>query len=339
MPIESNTRFDDQYHQQVIASTDLTIDDHRRFPKTDLMAQHRSDDAREYDSLVDDFGANAVPKPQVDSTNRLATALGFNECGPDEVCHMQALLDGSLKPTQFATLGLAAVDLDYDRIQDILDEVLGSATDPGTPTASTLMPALETTTVDADSIEVAPKPEFVAAPADTAIPRQIPATVVELEPEFTFEPEYSSETTSNESPNDSLNDSLSNRSNGFADYPRDLSTFNNGTDTIESTHLNLESDGTLSEASKADVAALLTDLSAAHQDQEVAGIVYRNGDKLALALTLGEESSVAFKVPNDVVFSAHTHPSGSPQPSATDRSNLIGGEEAIVVDDQSYSYA
>lgn len=126
----------------------------------------------------------------------------------------------------------------------------------------------------------------------------------------------------------------------LSSIPRSASVFNNGPARYDNVDLTLDADGTLSEASKKEVSELLSGLSAALGGRETFAAVFENNQGgLSLELTAGDTKRVSFRVPDNLIYSAHTHPNGSTQPSAIDRSNQLQGEEAVVVDGQSYTYA
>lgn len=128
--------------------------------------------------------------------------------------------------------------------------------------------------------------------------------------------------------------------NALSNIPRDASVFSNGPARYDQINLTLDSDGTLSEGSKKEVAELLSSLSEAIGDKEVFGAVFENAQGgLSMELTPGTSNSVSFNVPNNLIYSAHTHPGNSTQPSSTDIGNRLEGEEAIINNGNSYTYA
>lgn len=130
-------------------------------------------------------------------------------------------------------------------------------------------------------------------------------------------------------------------SSALSGIPRDGSIFGpDGTARFDNIDFTRDSDGSLSEASKKELSELMSTLTDAIGGREVFASVFENSQGgISLELTAGDSNSVSFRVPDNLFYSAHTHPSGSTRPSPTDLSNRLGGEEAIVVDGQSYSFA
>ncbi len=115
----------------------------------------------------------------------------------------------------------------------------------------------------------------------------------------------------------------------------------NGPVTLNNLNLQLNNQGMLSEQSKTEVNALLSELTDQIGGNEVHGAVFRNNQGgLSLQITPGEQSSVSYIVPNNTIYSAHTHPRGTLSPSATDlRNQLPEAEDAFIVDGRGYTYA
>lgn len=116
---------------------------------------------------------------------------------------------------------------------------------------------------------------------------------------------------------------------------------NDGPLLLNDLDLQLDADGSLSEQSKEQVNKLLSSLTEEIGGREVHGAVFQEYDSsLSLQLTPGETNRVEYRVPNNTVYSAHTHPGGSTTPSATDLQNQLPGiEDVLVVDGIGFTYA
>lgn len=114
----------------------------------------------------------------------------------------------------------------------------------------------------------------------------------------------------------------------------------NGPVTLENVSVNLDASGQISAASRARINNLISDLTDQIGGREVHAAAFQNNQGgFSLQLTPGSSNSVNFRIPNNTVYSAHTHPSGTITPSATDLANrLPNAIDAVVVNGQGFLY-
>lgn len=103
---------------------------------------------------------------------------------------------------------------------------------------------------------------------------------------------------------------------------------------IEGMDLQTSQNGTLTEESKRKVNELIGYLSD-KLGVEVAAQAYQTDDgSLKVHLTAGTPTSVTHLPPENTIYSAHTHPNGSPNPSQADYlAQIPGAEDAVVPSD------
>lgn len=100
---------------------------------------------------------------------------------------------------------------------------------------------------------------------------------------------------------------------------------------IDGMPLETGPDGKLTEESKRQVNELIGNLSD-KLGVEVSADVFKGEDgNMKVHLTSGTSNSVTHRPPQGTLYSAHTHPSGSSNPSNTDIANQIDGAEDAVV--------
>ncbi len=96
--------------------------------------------------------------------------------------------------------------------------------------------------------------------------------------------------------------------------------------------LQTDSSGCLTEESIDKVNALVGDLSN-QLGVEVAAQAYHKGDgTIGLHVTAGDADSVSFKIPENTIYSVHSHPSGNLTPSSIDLQNEVAGAQDAVID-------
>ena len=330
-------------------------------PKSEITRNNRSSsshcgarmevDRSSYESMMSSCGNNNESRESNAQNSQkmmqLAQELGYGKTGrlnSQEVDNMKSILKGEMTAEQLADIGEADPNANFAAIDQLVGDMVGPSnqnsgnssscnnansdsrmdqdmdSDPQAPTPMDRNSSIGTSTGDSNSTSMPSANSIENDTADSSSFGRINQDI-DRQPAPNAQPAPSS------------------NAGSLADVPRDLSNFRGNTATIKNTGLSLDGNNKLSEQSKTEVAELLTDLSNAHNGNEVFGAVYRDNGNLSLDLTLGSSSSVNFNVPNDLVFSAHTHPYGSTSPSSTDRNNRLQGEEAIVVGGQAYSYA
>lgn len=98
--------------------------------------------------------------------------------------------------------------------------------------------------------------------------------------------------------------------------------------------------GQLTQDSKDQVNALITDLSQELQVEVHASVATKEDGMSRLKLTAGTSNSVSYTIPAGSVYSAHTHLSGILHPTPTDlRNNVPYAEDAVVVNGEGLVYA